>query len=78
MTPKEKALELGNKMYNGSVFSKTIKEHLDELKNAKRCALIAIDEIIDLDFNIKCDASERCVSHIIEFYENVKQEIEKL
>ena len=35
MTPKEKALELYNKMYDYSLFE----------EEAKRCALIAVDEI---------------------------------
>ena len=46
MNPKEKALEIANAMYNGSVFDKTKEQHLLELENAKRCALIAVDEII--------------------------------
>ena len=37
MTPKEKAIELYNKMYDYSLFE----------EEAKRCALIAVDEIID-------------------------------
>ena len=37
MTPKEKAIELYNKMYDYSLFE----------EEAKRCALIAVDEVID-------------------------------
>jgi hypothetical protein len=48
MTYKEKALELGNKMYRGDVFSKTKEEHLKELEEAKRYAIIAVDEIVRL------------------------------
>ena len=36
MTPKEKAIELYNKMYDYSLFE----------EEAKRCALIAVDEIL--------------------------------
>jgi len=71
MNQKEKALELGNKMYNGSVFSKTIKEHLDELQNAKRCALIAVDEIIKI-------IEDNCLEYDDSYWNEVKQEIEKL
>ena len=37
MTPKEKAEELYNKMYDYSLFE----------EEAKRCALIAVDEILE-------------------------------
>ena len=37
MTQKDKAIELYNKMYDYSLFE----------EEAKRCALIAVDEIID-------------------------------
>jgi len=74
MTPKEKAIELVEKYID--LQDENLKEC--DYRFSKLCALIAIDEIINLDFNIKCDASERCVSYIITFYENVKIEIEKL
>ena len=35
MTPKEKANEIANNMYNGSVFSKTKQEHLEELEKRR-------------------------------------------
>jgi len=46
MTPKEKANEIGNAMYNGSVFDYDKQGHLKEKENAKRCALIAVNELI--------------------------------
>ena len=46
MTPKEKANEIGNAMYNGSVFDYDKQGHLKEKENAKRCALIVVDELI--------------------------------
>jgi hypothetical protein len=46
MTPKEKANEIGNAMYNGSVFDYDKQGHLKEIENAKRCALIAVNELI--------------------------------
>ena len=72
MTPKEKANELYNKLYNTS----SHPHHVESRKNnAKQCALIAVEEIIKalppfsygLEFVAKID-----------FWTNVKQEIEKL
>jgi len=65
MTPKEKAIELYNKMYDFSIFD----------ESAKQCALIAVDEIMSaltylpygLDYLNK-----------INYWEEVKQEIESL
>ncbi len=74
MTPKEKAKELVEK--HRKVFGRTNKREM--IYEAKQCALITVDEIIDLNFNINCDASEKCVNPVIKFYEQVKQEIEKL
>jgi glutamate synthase domain-containing protein 3 len=73
MTPKEKAEELGNSMYNGSVFDYDKQGHLKEIVNARRCALIAVDEII-------LNETERhgTLSKIIDYWEEVKQEINKL
>ena len=64
-----KALELGNAMYNSSPFNKTKKEHLEELVNAKRCAEVAVNEIIRL-------ASTGSHNHT--FYQKVLIEIQKL
>tara|TARA_R110000850_G_scaffold97089_1_gene202805 strand:- start:303 stop:488 length:186 start_codon:yes stop_codon:yes gene_type:complete len=60
MTPKEKAIELVENMFA-----------LEEMRfDAKRCALICVDEIIkELD---NCD----CYNQIAH-YKEVKQEIEK-
>lgn len=66
MIPKEKANELIDKMYFSSL--KTTK------KDAKNCALIAVNEILNID-NIKPYILHK---EIIEFYKEVKQEIEKL
>ena len=71
MTPKEKAQELVDKFRNEilSFLNDRIKE-----QNAKRCALIAVDEILfvlefNLDFRI-----ERSITYYLE----VKQEIQNL
>ena len=77
MTPKDKANELGNAMYNGSVFDYDKQGHLKEIINAKRCALIAVDEILNqynkgrFDYKI-IDEDEEI------YWKEVKQEIEKL
>jgi hypothetical protein len=42
---------------------------------AKRCALIAVDEILDVDY---FDMSEEHFENIMEYWEQVKHEIEKL
>ena len=71
MTPKEKAEELVFQ------FKIEIHNHVPSLqsrifescvlKSAKQCALIAVDEMIDL-----------CESYVAPYYYEVKQEIEKL
>jgi hypothetical protein len=66
MTPKEKAIELVNKylrIYDGRVIQ------------GKQCALIAVDEILDDDVY---DMSEKLFEKRIEYWEEVKQEIERL
>jgi hypothetical protein len=72
MTPKEKAKELFGK------FAMYLRANLlyDEEANedAKQCALIAVDEII----NIACDESDYDKSVTKSYWIEVKQEIEKL
>jgi hypothetical protein len=57
MTPKEKAKELVNKFCATRLYD----------EQAKQCALISVDEII-----------EECVWDWTEYWQEVKQEIEKL
>ena len=71
LTPKEKAAELVRK------FAMYLRANLihdqDDDEDAKECALIAVDEIIDaLDFNQWQNAKQ------IDYWKEVKQEIEKL
>jgi hypothetical protein len=67
MTPKEKAKELVNKylqIYDGRVVE------------GKQCALIAVDEILDLNLGFSnCDENNWAIE---KFYIEVKNEIEKL
>ena len=60
MTPKEKSIELFDK------FDSILFKEYDNLE-AKKCALIAVDEILNLDYY--------CGSL---YWQEVKQEIEKL
>ena len=73
MTPKEKALELVNKFTEYTkVFDDCAGWVNDEI-SAKQCALIAVDEIID---NIDGFLEARIWA--LDYWQEVKQEIEKL
>jgi len=65
MTPKEKAEQLYNKM--------VVDFSIDHWQT-KQCALVAVDEILNID-NIKPYILHK---EIINYYIEVKQEIEKL
>ena len=67
MTPKEKAFELVQKM--------RVHSPVWEIKgDAKQCALIAVDEILEMDLPIL----EEDADTFYDYWEEVKQEIEKL
>lgn len=69
MTPKEKAKELYNKMYDYSLFE----------EEAKRCALIAVDEILSFFSNKAFELTYPEISKFeITYWQEVKQEIENL
>jgi hypothetical protein len=82
MTPKEKAIELYNKFYNTSSHPHHIESRKD---NAKQCALIAVDEILEATktkYKWGGGSPEKLV-HFEEvkydtYWQEVKQEIEKL
>ena len=76
MTPKEKAGELYNKMYDYSLFE----------EEAKRCALIAVDEILETT-KVKWATQRKFPNGEYKFWkgvaykkywQEVKQEIENL
>ena len=67
MTPKEKAEQLLNRFY----FDTT----LNELEASKDCALIAVDEISWILNEISHNSN---IESEMYFYQEVKQEIEKL
>jgi hypothetical protein len=72
MTAKEKANELVDKFDNFDVLG----EHHNGF-TAQQCALIAVDEIIKLDMLIDEDTYVMTPSYL-QYWEQVKQEIEKL
>jgi hypothetical protein len=71
MTPKEKAKELIDKMYatQGPEYGITEDE-------AKQCALISVDEIIELLVDLS--KGFYTFSNNLKYYEKVKEEINKL
>jgi hypothetical protein len=86
MTPKEKAKEIKDKMWKYAFCPEYANEiHLGleegsiskegEWENycAKQCALIAVDDILQ-----DCDASSPFEVKRIEYWQEVKKEIEKL
>ena len=76
MTAKEKAKELVDSFSPYSDYNEcdVFTQRENQLKNAKQCALICVDEFIDaLSFN-----SSPTAEGLTEFYEKVKQEINKL
>lgn len=74
MTPQEKAKELVHKMFN--VDLQCDNEAMCMLyPHAIKCALIAVEEILDVDYY---DMSEELFDNHIEYWEQVKHEIQKL
>lgn len=72
MTPKQKATELFEKMLSTD---KVDNYSFVSYNVAKKCALICVDEILDDDVY---DLSEKLFENRIEYWQEVKQEIENL
>lgn len=73
MTPKEKAKELVDKFISYSYFShgnNSMNRSYQQEDNAKQCALIAVDEILN-QFNWRSATG-------LAYWEEVKEEIQKL
>lgn len=74
MEPKEKAKELVDKYYS--------KFHRSGFNHAKQCALIAVDEILKFEqlYLTRLDAKMNRYTEesSVEYWQEVKQEIEKL
>ena len=75
MTPKEKALKLCDAFYQFL----PLEQHVilwayDGWKNAKQCALIAVDEILNtIEYSSQADELSK-----VSYWEEVKNEINKL
>jgi hypothetical protein len=79
MTPKEKAFELINKFNQYTVVCVTHYSNgkMEENKqDAKQCALIAVDEILDLKHIVTLRRNMHEME--LEYWDEVKQEIENL
>jgi inorganic pyrophosphatase/exopolyphosphatase len=79
MTPKEKAKELVREFKKYAYYPKTKDDELfvKEIKeNSKQCALIAVDEIIKTI--CYCYPINEYEISFVEYWQEVKQEIEKL
>jgi hypothetical protein len=74
MTPKEKAKELVYKYFSGDDL---LYEDLTWIQ-AKQCAIIAVDEILNYDIRAKCESQFVIEQRIESYWQEVKQEIEKL
>ena len=72
MTPKEKAIELYNKMYETGFKPKSV---LIRIEQAKECALIAVDEILKAVNN---PDETYLMKHSVDYWQEVKQEIANL
>lgn len=72
MTPQEKAQELIDKF---KIFVIGSSDSLIENENARHCALIAVNEIIEAN-PIAFDEDDNCIAK--QWWQEVKTEIEKL
>ena len=76
MTPKAKAENLIEKFIpNTRIWNEEKKVWEDCIESAKRCALIAVDELLDDDVY---DMSEQPFEKRIEYWQEVKQELLKI
>jgi hypothetical protein len=75
MTPQQKALQLIDKFENYSFMD--IDKKISSFNSAKQCALVAVDEIINT--GLLLDSSIYVmVKTSLDYWQQVKQEIEKL
>ena len=76
LTTKEKAILLVSKYYN--LESEGDKGGWMTLNDAKQCALIAVDEILNNFGSTVGDKTHYCNYMTIQYYQEVKTEIQKL
>jgi hypothetical protein len=73
MTPKEKAFELAHKFRLIDIRTSENSFMMISMADAKQCALIAVDEIInDMEIRLGLDKTD------FDYWQEVKQEIENL
>ena len=77
MTPKEKAQELINKFIKPTIKWNAINgvDYYNDINTAKKCALIAVDEILKAVDN---PDETYLMKHSVNYWTEVKQEIEAL
>jgi hypothetical protein len=76
ISPKEKAKELVEKFIEPTKVPNVKNIWVEDFQAAKQCALIAVDEILDLNLGFSnCDENNWAIE---KFYIEVKQEIQKL
>ncbi len=73
MTPKKKAKKLVNNFYQPLGYLKCGVNNTIMWEHAKQSALIAVDEILNLDMGLHFIFLDEMI-----YYEEVKREIEKL
>jgi hypothetical protein len=80
MTPKEKAKELVDRFeeFADDMECNVFTSSENRFKNAKQCAIIAIDLILDELLEIVTVTSSKYIIKHINYYQEVKHEIEKL
>jgi hypothetical protein len=86
MTPKEKAIELVDKYLNKDINFPYIDSEDGQCigagymtyNSAKQCALIAVDEILNLDIKAKNESQFIIERRIEEYWQEVNQEINNL
>ena len=74
-TPKQKAEILTDKYFN--LFAVDLENTISKYE-AVECAKIDVEEILSINHNVKCDAGERIVNAMVDYYEEVKNELNKL
>jgi uncharacterized protein YhfF len=76
MTPKEKAKELAEAMGLAVIRAfTTMKDYKGQRKAAIECALIAVNEVLDRNFEF---VSIEYGDDSLEYWQSVKKEIEKM
>ena len=73
MTPKEKAEELVRKMISNQTYDSIREDIEDQYPRAKQCALIAVDEVLEVQ-----QKTTRILSDTVVYWQEVKNEISKL